>query len=81
LYAASLAGSLVFFAVSNLGVWLGGHLYPHTLAGLAVDYIAGIPFFQATLVGDLIFNTLFFGVALLLGLSSVRRVTSAFRGS
>lgn len=51
-YLAAGAGSVVFFALSNLGVFLG-NLYPHSVAGLAQCYVAALPFFAGTLVGDL----------------------------
>src|SRR5207302_2519287 len=38
---AALASSVVFFAVTNLGEWLGP-LYPHTPAGLQADFVAAI---------------------------------------
>ena len=58
---ASLAGSLVFFLVSNLGVWMGGAMYPATLSGLVSCYVAALPFFRNTLLGDLAYAGLFFG--------------------
>ena len=57
----SLAGSVVFFLVSNFGVWMGGKLYPMTSAGLAACYIAGLPFFRNTVIGDLVYAGLMFG--------------------
>lgn len=58
---------LVFYAVSNLAVWLGAErLYPHTLAGLRDCYVAAIPFFRGTLVGDWLFG--FAGMAAIEGL-------------
>ena len=59
--AAALASSLLFFAVTNFGVWLVMDYYPKTLAGLAACYVAAIPFFQNTLAGDLFFSALLFG--------------------
>jgi hypothetical protein len=56
----ALAGSSIFFLVSNLGVWLVGGLYPHTLAGLWQCYTLAIPFFRATIIGDLLYATVFF---------------------
>lgn len=47
------AGSLQFFVLTNLGVWLEGLLYPPTLAGLGQCYLAAIPFLKNTLLGDL----------------------------
>ena len=59
---ASLAASVIFFAVTNLGVWLMEGIYPHTLAGLGTCFIAAIPFFAHSLLGDLFFVGLLFGV-------------------
>ena len=58
---AALASSIVFFLVSNFGVWALSGMYPHSAAGLAACYIAAIPFFQNTLAGDLFYATLLFG--------------------
>jgi hypothetical protein len=58
---AALASSVLFFTVTNFGVWLVMDYYPKTLAGLAACYVAAIPFFQNTLAGDLVFSALLFG--------------------
>ena len=58
---ASLTGSLVFFVVSNFGVWLPGVMYPKTAAGLAACYVAAIPFFRNTVLGDLFYAAVMFG--------------------
>ena len=36
-------------------------MYPHTLAGLEACYIAALPFFGYTLLGNLAFSAAFFG--------------------
>lgn len=59
--ASALAGSVVFFLVTNVGVWVGGLLYPRTLAGLRDCFVAAIPFFRNTLLGDLVYTLAFFG--------------------
>jgi hypothetical protein len=59
---ASLSASIIFFAVTNFGVWALGTLYPKTAAGLLECYIAAIPFFHNSLLGDLLFSGLMFGV-------------------
>ena len=64
---AALAGSCVFFLVSNFGVWAEGVLYPRTLAGLGACYVAGIPFFRNALLGDAFYTALLFGIAALAG--------------
>ncbi len=59
--AATFTGSVVFFVVSNFGVWLASNLYPHTLEGLLTCYTAAIPFFPNTLLGDAVYSTVLFG--------------------
>ena len=58
---ASLAGSVVFFVVSNFGVWMGWKLYPATVGGLIDCYVAALPFFRNTVIGDLAYAGLLFG--------------------
>lgn len=55
-FAAAGLGSVAFFLLSNLGVWLEGRLYPLTLSGLSACYVAALPFFGGTLVGDLVWS-------------------------
>lgn len=64
---ASLASSLIFFVVSNLGCWaLDGTYYTHDLQGLLLCYEAGLPFLQNTILGDALYcGVLFGGYALL----------------
>jgi len=45
-------------------------MYPKDLSGLAACYVAGIPFFQNTLFGDLFYSAVLFGTFEL----SVRKV-------
>ena len=57
----SLAGSVLFFVVTNFAVWLWDPLYPKSGAGLAACYAAGIPFFRWTVLGTLFYSALLFG--------------------
>ncbi|HZH43918.1 MAG TPA: DUF6580 family putative transport protein [Lysobacter sp.] len=57
----SLAGSVLFFLVTNFGVWLNFSLYPKTLDGLIACYVAGLPFFQWTVLGTLFYAAVLFG--------------------
>lgn len=56
---ASLTGSLLFFFITNFGCWTTGY-YGYTAQGLANCYIAAIPFFKGTVMGDLFYNLVFF---------------------
>ena len=53
---ASLVMSTVFFALTNGVVWWFGQWYPASWSGLASCYAAGLPFYRATLIGDLLFT-------------------------
>lgn len=47
--------SMIFFGLSNLGVYLLGS-YPQTLEGLILCYWMALPFLTYTLIGDLIWT-------------------------
>ena len=57
---ASVAGSVIFFVITNFGVWAVSDYYPNTWEGLVTCFTMAIPFFQRTLFGDLFFNGVLF---------------------
>lgn len=59
--AMAVGASALFFALSNLGVWALGTLYPRTVEGLLACYVAAIPFFGNTLAGNLFYAAVLFG--------------------
>ena len=59
--AASVSSSVLFFVITNFAFWYTGAMYPMNLAGLGTCFVAAIPFFQYTLIGDLVYTGLFFG--------------------
>ena len=72
LFICGFAGSLVFFAISNFGVWALGSLgpdnipYEKNLDGLIRCYLLAIPFFTNTLISTLLFSYTAFSANLLL---------------
>ncbi len=62
--SATLTGSIVFFVVTNFGVWIGGSgiIYPMTIDGLLECYTMAIPFFRNALLGDVFFAGVLFGI-------------------
>ena len=60
--AAAVGATLVFFLVTNFGVWAGGKMYPTGVTGLGMAYAAGLPFLVNSLLANLIFSGVFFGV-------------------
>jgi hypothetical protein len=63
---ACVLSSLQFFLLTNLSIWAMGSMYAKSAAGLATCYLAGLPFFGATLAGDLFFTAAIFGLYALL---------------
>lgn len=68
---ASLLSTVIFFLLTNFAAWLGNPLYPQSFTGLLESYTAGlmffndgsygISFFLNSVLGDLMYNTIFFG--------------------
>jgi hypothetical protein len=64
---SALAGSIVFFLVSNFAVWAAwGDMYPMTFAGLMTCYAAGLPFFRRAVEGDMLFTAVMFATPVVL---------------
>ena len=57
---AAFLCALQFYLITNLPSCLSG-MYTHDLAGLITCYIAALPFFGLTLLGNLLYSALFFG--------------------
>ena len=54
-----IGGSLIFFAVSNFGVWFSAFSpYPKTGTGLLAAYTAAIPFYAPELLSSFLFSAL-----------------------
>jgi hypothetical protein len=59
---ASLATVLIHWIITDLGVWLGGNMYPRTLIGWWSCLLAAIPFEFVLLAATLLYSGLFFGL-------------------
>lgn len=57
---AIVTAAVVFYAVSNLSIWLAG-MYPPTIAGLAACYVNGLPYLGIALIADSAYCLLLFG--------------------
>ncbi|MFH0951999.1 MAG: DUF6580 family putative transport protein [Patescibacteria group bacterium] len=60
---ASLAGSIIFFLITNLAVWLYVPYYSLDLSGLLYCFYLALPFFRNTVMGDLGFVAVLFAIA------------------
>ena len=73
-----VAASVLFFIITNFAVWLSGGLYPLSLEGLILCYVAAVPFFWNTISGDLFyFGLMCAGYYLALGSSRFARASLA----
>jgi len=59
-WTSVLISSLIFFIVSNFGVWVLS--YPHTIEGLITCYTMAIPFFGYSILGDMAWSLILFGL-------------------
>jgi len=55
-------GAMLFFIITNFGVWLTSTMYPLTWQGLVAAYVAAIPFLHNMILGTLFYSAVFFGV-------------------
>jgi|TARA_B110000259_G_scaffold181298_1_gene223129 hypothetical protein len=53
----ALTGAIIFFAITNFGVWSLGS-YGYTVEGLLICYTLALPFFGNTLVATIIFSAI-----------------------
>jgi hypothetical protein len=53
----ALLGALIFFIVTNFGVWISG-MYGYTALGLFTCFVLAIPFFGYSLISTLFFSTI-----------------------
>lgn len=60
LVRAALLSAVWFFILTNFAVWVGPQtMYPKTGAGLVECYIAALPFFRNSLIGDMVYVSVF----------------------
>ena len=62
IFGTTLASSVIFFLITNFGVWTSGMFYEMNFSGLMQSYAAAIPFFRNSLLGDLCYVTAMFGI-------------------
>ena len=60
--SASLFSSVLFFVLTNFQMWIQSPLYAKNISGLITCYVAAIPFFHHTVLGDLFFVGTLFGL-------------------
>ena len=72
---AAVACSVVFFAITNFGVWATSSQFSATSAGLFQCYVFALPFYKWTLASDLFYTAVLFSLhAWLSRLAAARRL-------
>ena len=56
---SGFASSIIFFVITNFGVWALSGMYAKTFSGLLQSYIMAIPFFHNTLISTLVYLAVF----------------------
>ena len=69
----SVVSAILFFLITNAGSWLALN-YDRSLSGLMSAFSAGIPFFRATLVSQLLFSL---GIYIIYNLATQRKTSLA----
>jgi len=59
---SALSCSIIFFLLTNFAVWAFTNWYPKDFSGFIECYLMALPFFKNTLLGDLLYVGLFFGI-------------------
>jgi hypothetical protein len=59
IFATTVFGALVFFVITNFGVWLAW--YPHTVSGIVSCYVNALPFLRNTMLSNILFSFVLFG--------------------
>lgn len=56
---AAVWSGVLFFIISNVGVWLSSSFYPKTLSGLSACFAAAIPFYKNDVFGNFLLNSIY----------------------
>ncbi len=59
-FFATILATALFFIITNFGVWWISDFYAPTWQGLLECYVAGLPFLQKSLAGNLLFSFIIF---------------------
>ena len=57
----AVAGSTIFFLLTNTAVWAFGTMYTHNLFGLFQSYYMALPFWRNEILGNLFYSGILIG--------------------
>jgi hypothetical protein len=62
IFGSSVLSAFIFFLLTNFAVWILTPWYAKTFSGIIQCYLMALPFFKNTLLGNLFYVTIFFGI-------------------
>lgn len=77
---APVISSIIFFVVTNFGVWLGPW-YEHNIEGLMKCFTLAIPFYRNTVLGDIVFIFLIYLAYQTIGESKYKKHINKLEGA
>tara|TARA_B100000579_G_C22462537_1_gene679598 strand:- start:43 stop:549 length:507 start_codon:yes stop_codon:yes gene_type:complete len=69
-FKVALASPIIFYLLTNFGVWLNSEIYSFDLSGLITAYTMGLPFLANSLVSTILFSSCFYVIYYTLTLQS-----------
>jgi hypothetical protein len=60
--AGAVSGSIIFYLVTNFALFYPPTMYAHNISGVLDSYYMALPFFRNTLLGDVFYTGLLFGL-------------------
>ena len=60
----AISSPLIFFFISNFGVWLSSSTYANNLNGLILCYINAIPFYASSALACILFSAAFYSITI-----------------
>lgn len=60
-FLGNIVGAVIFFLITNFALFYPVSMYPHNMSGIVASYVAGFPFLNNMLAGNLIYGTVLFG--------------------
>jgi len=62
----ALLSSILFYVITNFGVWVVSGMYEMSIKGLIECYVMALPFFRYEILGNIFYSGILFGIFTLL---------------
>jgi hypothetical protein len=62
----AISSPMIFFVISNFGVWVNSSTYSNNLNGLILCYVNAMPFYASSALACILFSAAFYSVTILI---------------